>query len=528
MDSSETGPYEGVSRRHNLSLSTAIRSQVEKKRSLIRPWSPPPSCEERVHYPVFNPQDPRHNPPATAPTWPQDAYYMAQQPSNTRDSVRWMQSLPGRSLRKARSGFLALRSGVQRHQPARGRSRRGDIPNVWSSDSGKSTSSSSDGPEDDFPSSISEASTEEDFDFGTGLYRTLCNCSSALVGEPGSYLLSGRRPSITLAGPGCCPERDTGCLSSSGSCSEQTLDSSDEDIALDRHVQKESPESRAMLSRDGGRVSKVSTHSGTSSSVPDTSFISSCDLNTPQIGANQSAEPLQGAQQSRTGSSLSGSKSSWDVSAEPVETTEPISMIGGASNREEPQVTGSTSNNAQEEAEETVDDNTTSIMSRLSYQPDLLEAWASSDSSQQDDGISVGQSLHSNSQSEGGTTTAPTSVSNNVRPSLDAEVMSIASASMRDEYFVVDKTNYPRHDGGNNPVKMGSVTSDGSSIRCAPRFGRRSSARDQPVCEIVGPGGPLPQVLVSPPEGAAFNRGDSDQEDEYLATYSMWQHHYFG
>lgn len=173
-----------------------------------------------------------------------------------------------------------------------------------------------------------------------------------------------------------------------------------------------------------------------------------------------------------------------------------------------------------------MDDNTTSIMSRLSYQPDILEAWASGDSSQQDDGISVGQSLLSNSQSDG-TTTAPTSVSNNVRPSLDAEIISIASASMRDEYFAVDKTNYPRHDGGGNPVKMGSVASDGSSIRCAPRFDRRSSARDQPVCEIVGPGGPLPQVLVSPPEGASFNRDDSD-EDEYLATYSMWQRHYFG
>ena len=121
-----------------------------------------------------------------------------------------------------------------------------------------------------------------------------------------------------------------------------------------------------MFPRDGGRVSKVSSHGDTSSSVPNSSFISSCDLNTPRIGANQSAEPLQGAQQSCTGnnhavlaivkltgagSSISGSKSSREVSAEPEETTEtaqptePVSMIDGASNREEPQATGPTSNN---------------------------------------------------------------------------------------------------------------------------------------------------------------------------------------
>lgn len=257
---------------------------------------------------------------------------------------------------------------MQRHQPARrrGRRRRGNIPSVWSSDS--EGSSSSDGPDDDFPSSISEASTEEDFDFGTGLYRTPCNCSSALLGEPGSYLLTGRRSSITLAGPGCFPERDIECCSSSGSSSGQTLNSSGEDLALERRVQKESPEPRAMFPQDGGRVNKLSSHSVTSSSLSDSSS-SSGHSDIPQIGANQSAEPLQGTQQSRTGkihsvlaivklidagSSLSCNKSSQDVSAEPVEPaepaetaqpTEPISMIDGAYNKEEPQATGSTPNN---------------------------------------------------------------------------------------------------------------------------------------------------------------------------------------
>lgn len=75
-------------------------------------------------------------------------------------------------------------------------------------------------------------------------------------------------------------------------------------------------------------------------------------------------------------------------------------------------------------------------------------------------------------------------------------------------------------------MKMGSVASDGSSIRCAPRFDRRSSTRDQPLCEMVGPG-VLPQIRRIPPsDGDEFRPDDSDAEDEYLATYSMWQRHF--
>ncbi|RHZ56195.1 uncharacterized protein CDV56_101462 [Aspergillus thermomutatus] len=84
-----------------------------------------------------------------------------------------MQDLPRRSLRKARSGLLALRSGMQRRPIPGGPSRRSDIPSIWSSRDSTEDSS------DPFPSSLSDASTEDDREFGTGLYRTTRNHSSS-------------------------------------------------------------------------------------------------------------------------------------------------------------------------------------------------------------------------------------------------------------------------------------------------------------------------------------------------------------
>ncbi|KAF7115635.1 hypothetical protein CNMCM5793_002875 [Aspergillus hiratsukae] len=84
-----------------------------------------------------------------------------------------MQDLPRRSLRKARSGFLALRAGMQRRPLPGGHARRSDIPSIWSSRDSTEDSS------DRFPSSVSDASTEDDHEFGTGLYRTTRNSSSS-------------------------------------------------------------------------------------------------------------------------------------------------------------------------------------------------------------------------------------------------------------------------------------------------------------------------------------------------------------
>lgn len=212
------------------------------------------------------------------------------QPSNARDSVRWMQSLPRKSLHKARSGFLALRSGMQRNPQTRSRT-RGNIPSIWSS-----SEDSSEMQDDEFPSTVSEASTEEDIDFGTGLYRTPCNCSSALIGEPERYLLRAHRSSVTLAGPGCLSHLDIECCSSYNDSSE-TLNSSVGDVDLE--PQESSRGASSQLPRD--ILSKTSSFGCTSTSTSSDS--SSSPDNAPRLGASQSTEPLQVFHQS-TGTSM--------------------------------------------------------------------------------------------------------------------------------------------------------------------------------------------------------------------------------
>ncbi|KAL4943200.1 hypothetical protein BDV06DRAFT_221445 [Aspergillus oleicola] len=148
----------------------SVRSSRRRRSRLSRPLSPPSACEESVHYPVFNPEDPRHNPTLgrvvleRADSLPQTA--------QAAGSIRWMHGLPGRSLRRARSGLQALRSGLHRH-PSRSADDDHTSSGLWSSSD--SAEGSSDPRERFFSSTVSEASTEEDYDFGTGLYRTGCN-----------------------------------------------------------------------------------------------------------------------------------------------------------------------------------------------------------------------------------------------------------------------------------------------------------------------------------------------------------------
>ncbi|EAW13851.1 uncharacterized protein ACLA_068790 [Aspergillus clavatus NRRL 1] len=158
--------------RQSLSSSLAIRLPSRKRDRIARPADTSSFCEEIAHYPVFNPRDPRHNPAASS-SWLQSDYYQSEA-SKSQSSIRWMQELPRRSLRKAKSGLLALRSGIQRRPLPDSMQHIGDIPNIWSSTDSTGDSS------DQFPSSVSDASTEDDGEFGTGLYRAVRNHSSPL------------------------------------------------------------------------------------------------------------------------------------------------------------------------------------------------------------------------------------------------------------------------------------------------------------------------------------------------------------
>ncbi|ODM16615.1 hypothetical protein SI65_08122 [Aspergillus cristatus] len=162
-------------RRQGLSWSLSFRSSTRKRPGIVRPSTPPPTCEERVHYPVFNPHDPRHNPTVIPPSWLRGSYSLSEDSSSTHTSGRW-HSLSEKSLRKARSGLDAIRSGMHRRPSVDQQGPRRDLPGLWMSTD--SRGSSINRPDGSFPSTISEASTDDEFEFGTDLYRTRPNGSS--------------------------------------------------------------------------------------------------------------------------------------------------------------------------------------------------------------------------------------------------------------------------------------------------------------------------------------------------------------
>ncbi|KAJ5233022.1 hypothetical protein N7468_005978 [Penicillium chermesinum] len=106
-----------------------------------------PTCLERYNYPIFNPNDPRHNPFLEHDRNQRESH------SSSSDSQKQPreQNFPLRSLHKARSGLLAITAGWF-HRSSRTRA------------TGDETEFSRPG--------ISSMSTEEDLAFGVDLYRT--------------------------------------------------------------------------------------------------------------------------------------------------------------------------------------------------------------------------------------------------------------------------------------------------------------------------------------------------------------------
>ncbi|OQE91998.1 hypothetical protein PENNAL_c0008G03847 [Penicillium nalgiovense] len=103
----KTGPR--TIRRHLFSLSSVFRSQESKRASIADAVQEEPTCMERIHYPVFNPLDPRHNPEISTLSW--NARKQRNSSSESRSPMAWVQSISRRSLHRARSGLMALRSG---------------------------------------------------------------------------------------------------------------------------------------------------------------------------------------------------------------------------------------------------------------------------------------------------------------------------------------------------------------------------------------------------------------------------------
>ncbi|KAL4764831.1 uncharacterized protein BDW70DRAFT_93709 [Aspergillus foveolatus] len=139
-------------------IGGSLRERPSRQPTLIS------ACEESAHYPVFDPEDPEHNPTLERNGCPQD---VAMQSAYPTASLRWMRGLPRRSLRQARSGIQALRTGLRMSCRRTGQISAG----LWSRSD--SAGSSNDPRYQQFSSTVSEASTDTDWEFGTNLYR--CN-----------------------------------------------------------------------------------------------------------------------------------------------------------------------------------------------------------------------------------------------------------------------------------------------------------------------------------------------------------------
>lgn len=165
---------------------------------------------------MFNPNDPRHNPALERSVCLDDVDNLPQ-PTHPAGSIRWMQGLPGRSLRRARSGLQALRSGLHR-RPIPGVDGEHASNGLWSSSDSAEASSSR--HTRFFSSTVSEASTEEDHDFGTDLYRTGCNTYPGHTRE--------RNKDVSISSPSYIPSYNPAPLSTSSTVAGAPLAPSEE------------------------------------------------------------------------------------------------------------------------------------------------------------------------------------------------------------------------------------------------------------------------------------------------------------
>ncbi|KAJ5747608.1 uncharacterized protein N7511_009304 [Penicillium nucicola] len=85
---------------------------MRKRASCIPELNGQPTCQERALYPIFNPQDPRHNPQAQPFSLHRQRSLNSSEP---RKRKQWTQSIPRKSFHRVRSRLLALRAGLLRH-----------------------------------------------------------------------------------------------------------------------------------------------------------------------------------------------------------------------------------------------------------------------------------------------------------------------------------------------------------------------------------------------------------------------------
>ncbi|CAG8890960.1 unnamed protein product [Penicillium egyptiacum] len=151
----------GTIRRHLFSLSSVFRPQASKRPSIAdNTVQEEPTCQERIHYPVFNPLDPRHNPEISTLSWNPNEQQSSS--SESRSPMAWVQSVSRRSLHRARSGLMALRSGFNRHSSEEGNTEKSFVSPVALRRERQRHALSS---------GAYTSETQEDMNFGTELSR---------------------------------------------------------------------------------------------------------------------------------------------------------------------------------------------------------------------------------------------------------------------------------------------------------------------------------------------------------------------
>ncbi|KAE8149233.1 hypothetical protein BDV25DRAFT_141000 [Aspergillus avenaceus] len=531
-------------RRQAFSFSIALRPSIARRARIVRAAAPPPTCEESVHYPVFDPHDPRHNPAIDTPLW-DDGYYSPQEPGS-RSPVGWIQSLPKRSLRKARSGLVALRSGLQRRAAVFCANRSSRKPRPW-----PLLDPTGDHHDGSFPSTVSEASTEEDSDFGTHLHRTECNDSSSLSHDldkcldnwPFAMTITDN-PFQELTGGYCSPKMFLAETASSifprGPAEENvvglplnTAFPSEEYPPLDDYIMTRSDSEFEELHPEDSLSSR-------SLAEPEASY------NAIINEITHSAVPSLRNTLFISPTVLLPSASSPQISGSPVHTTEPRNsedithkgLPGQAETREESQIAsaeqstvpmrpsdglnrpsdrGMDANAIEQTLESTIRSHVPSpraksISSAKLSAKESTQARCSTESKKPATSNAVtqtvSQSVGSNTEprtsgdtallsdtqepwsarpSEEATLTDLTSVSNTIgTPAENGDLISLLS--FRDEYFLVDGKTRGHPDRGGNPVKAECSVVSEESMCIRSSLDRSSSVRSLDLPEIFGPG----------------------------------------
>ncbi|OOF96490.1 hypothetical protein ASPCADRAFT_144976 [Aspergillus carbonarius ITEM 5010] len=575
----ESGP---TRRRQSLSFSLTIRSSVSRRNRLS---TPPPTCEESVHYPVFNPRNPRHNPSVVSSPWHQDDYYLPE-PSNSSKSIRWMQSLPKRSIRKVHSGLLSFRPGLRRRSIPAHPSHNDDIPSLWSSTDSAKDSSDHQGTL--YSSTVSEASTEEDVEFGTDLQRISCNYPPEPDGDMDRYLRSLPTPfawedGTFSSGSTVGPSRRTECLTptvpearSVRSPSTRTAGTGSHETAPKDGISGDGTE-KEMSPASGNSQPMASISSPRS--LSESYFSQSTGSDVEGLCITAAVPSIGGAVESQLPSKRVENDSGVSSSSRKPDIL-PVPIIEISSCR--PVMTSASRDSYASESPLILD-------AELAMESlELCERLKLDEEQRGDDGASLPDSLvytetHSpeavdsrNIRLNAGTPLSDTleldhggnrpshtvDLCNDPEPQetgnraarchdstenipfttggadhpndQDTDMVSVLQSqssqddlasllALRDEYFLVDKSNDLRPDRGNNATKAERSFSGDGCLYSGPGLDRNSSTRAHDIPEIIGPRTPV-QGRVTRSFRRDRNTSDSD---EYLMTYPVIQRHYF-